>query len=1177
MFKRPQPGETEEDILRQQEEFLRSKAETSNLPPAATIVKVNSGNQNDHGMDQSEVQMDTSTTLQEQIDNTFEMIPSQINIGQIVEKSSNTCEKPTLVIFPKHAGFPQAARRKENLLAKGHKGSIFSQQIKRMKSNEIRIETEGESPSCSSSPVDVERKLEITENKQSDSIPTSFVVDEDLPCRSYILTGKDKEEIHRENMEVLHKMTEHQILEEREKLLSTMDPAIVAFLKSKRCHQEFKIHEDRTPTVSEKNKAAEEVNVEDIETTAEIVGHYKSDSWLHFDTIEANKLAWMKSVDIPKIKKNDPYEARFDFDGWLLPFSVPDIDEKNRILYHHGDEPGRPGYTLQELFQLCRSSVIQQKILALNTIANLLSLYQSGVYRDILELPIEQIFFVVRFCLDDNTPSILNSCVKAMRNLFYYVVDEICVDNLLTFGLEIVQPILAVDPKETEDDKTVNDQQLAETNLVKCLVRTEILTRIRYIINVVKPPLETIVYCLEILIRLARDSFFIAKEVFYYDNLMKSILNYFMPVVTSSFSISNTYGTPLVQAIKLVRILSSRSSKFASNFVNKYKIMDSLVSYLSSEDFSMNSNGLKLQIESLHLWSVFVHFELALDHFKVLQPILLRMLDFHVRNTSAVFYTSYVVQSHISALLNLISNVSKKDYVCILPYISLLIDPAMFKWTAQFGSQSEYSCGKLQIVSSLLHCFANLFRYKPTNVNLPVDEVETAIQNMITSEGFDVVTKHIEFSSNLLSTKEPQRSSANLKTLEAAIFDATDHIVPVLQRRSCIPFLTSLSEFIDSCECNKTRFVFLHHKNILRYLNLLQKADKFKLSENWFTRIESQLILNILKAAVSIQKEIDTQIFFEVAVKCLSTFNSEQKQDIEFILFNIIFSPRFYPSEVLMQNLGVSDQTSFLKVALDNVNDIFETYAYTLGLKKDLCDFTTNLCVDSSIGNIIPVDWVYSPIIMFYSSQQDKNTPLPEEQQSFFIKNCLRWLCTYEMYFPSLANNINTTDRFCRIACVFLGSDDLFLDQEVQTLMKLCLQSILNSNEKEINFNKPIQGLTNFQDFYTQILEQYQGVSYGNILFGNFILLPLAQKQDKKYRKILWSEYAGILQIFNVTESECLYPMEMFLEPLETDLSLLQCYRRTLQSGMVRKNSVLYTIASHHVKSLTTQNKIRPL
>lgn len=40
-----------------------------------------------------------------------------------------------------------------------------------------------------------------------------------------------------------------------------------------------------------------------------------------------------------------------------------DINEKNRALYHHGDEPDRPGYTLQELFQLSRQYIqkFQQK------------------------------------------------------------------------------------------------------------------------------------------------------------------------------------------------------------------------------------------------------------------------------------------------------------------------------------------------------------------------------------------------------------------------------------------------------------------------------------------------------------------------------------------------------------------------------------------------------------------------------------------------------------------------------------------------------------------------------------------------------------------------------------------------------------------------------------------------
>lgn len=62
--------------------------------------------------------------------------------------------------------------------------------------------------------------------------------------------------------------------------------------------------------------------------------------------------------------------------------------------------------------------------------------------------------------------------------------------------------------------------------------------------------------------------------------------------------------------------------------------------------------------------------------------------------------------------------------------------------------------------------------------------------------------------------------------------------------------------------------------------------------------------------------------------------------------------------------------------------------------------------------------------------------------------------------------------------------------------------------------------MSNFQDFYTQLLEQYQGVSYGDVLFGNVLLVPLAQKHNSQYRKTLWSEYMGAVQVFNVTPEQ---------------------------------------------------------
>jgi hypothetical protein len=57
--------------------------------------------------------------------------------------------------------------------------------------------------------------------------------------------------------------------------------------------------------------------------------------------------------------------------GFLLPYA-DDKFNVTQALHHHGEEPERPGYTLQELLKLSRSSLQQQRVLALTTLANIL-------------------------------------------------------------------------------------------------------------------------------------------------------------------------------------------------------------------------------------------------------------------------------------------------------------------------------------------------------------------------------------------------------------------------------------------------------------------------------------------------------------------------------------------------------------------------------------------------------------------------------------------------------------------------------------------------------------------------------------------------------------------------------------------------------------------------------------
>lgn len=71
--------------------------------------------------------------------------------------------------------------------------------------------------------------------------------------------------------------------------------------------------------------------------------------------LEKEKMQWMKDIpnELLKSKPGETYEARFDWKGVLLPYSLTESDE-NRELFLHSDDAQRPGYTIQELFRLAR-------------------------------------------------------------------------------------------------------------------------------------------------------------------------------------------------------------------------------------------------------------------------------------------------------------------------------------------------------------------------------------------------------------------------------------------------------------------------------------------------------------------------------------------------------------------------------------------------------------------------------------------------------------------------------------------------------------------------------------------------------------------------------------------------------------------------------------------------------
>lgn len=105
----------------------------------------------------------------------------------------------------------------------------------------------------------------------------------------------------------------------------------------------------------------------------------------------------------------------------------------------------------------------------------------------------------------------------------------------------------------------------------------------------------------------------------------------------------------------------------------------------------------------------------------------------------------------------------------------------------------------------------------------------------------------------------------------------------------------------------------------------------------------------------------------------------------------------------------------------------------------------------------------------------------------------------------------------------------------------------------------------NFESLYIAFLDQFQGTSYGNKTFGVLVLAPLAQRYNIKWRQMVWSEHVDCLVFVKCAEADLIGGLEDYLEPLETDRTLLKCYYQAINSNRLVPGSIPHRIATHHV------------
>ncbi|NWT00631.1 RPAP1 protein, partial [Mionectes macconnelli] len=1143
--------------------------------------------------------------------------------------------------------------------------------------------------------------------------------------RSCLITGKglgsqkseqEAEAIHKENLEKLRSMSEEEILQEQARLLAQLDPSLVAFLKSQRGNnegqkKELKIKQNRTEEFVESlpvsqhgigsSLSVQELGLEEsvrkednvkVEMTDDDLPVKPRKEWIHMDSVEFEKLEWMKDLPSPRQKKTkEGMQARFSLKGELIP---ADADLPTHLgLHHHGEEAERAGYSLQELFHLSRSQVTQQRTLALQVLGHIVQKAKAGEFSSslkgsVLRLLLDAGFlFLLRFSLDDSVDNVMAASVGALRALLVSLDDEKYLDWTFSWyqGMAAFPFVPSNEEEEEEEEEELNgpeksqdkklkdenkpDPDVARYDVVKGLLKTRIQHRLRYILEVVRPVPTVVLDILHILTHIARHSSEACSQLLDCPRLIETIVREFLPtqwdpqVAEPGFLLTSLHGVACASAMKFIRVLASGGRNATARLLNKFEVKSRLSRFIAEDPRDLllpREEAVRLSMEAFRLWAVAAGYGQGCDLYSDLYPVLVKILQSLPELLSACPRRSPMVElcvQRAAAVVTLLIHVTQTaGYAAELQAKlrsnnsedSEQIPPPPVAWNQVSGLQPFLETSLKKILQEVSHtetwqtlqplttaCVIYLGVYysacsQQPSVN-PVDCLEElerltsqVLQPLLSQPAIQSMWDSLRPCSALCNPLSCSPAPESVISISSLSCTGGKPPLTLVGSKSPFPFLTALLFLINGVThihkglTSKYSSV-LGFRGLKDYLHQSWQTGPPSVtpSSAWILRHEYHLQYFVLALARKMAGACPdytqhASLHHCVAMALLSRLLPGSEHLAHEVLLDLAFNPEFLPegkaggpeaadfSDIL--HLGTSAKLAqpgsatavfskvtrgaLLRESYQNLPAIRSCYlSHFVHLQPTLMRSQAsyqgrNYLIQSMLlpevrGPILPSDWPFFPLISLYNKVTNAEThgavlnSLPLDLINTVTWN-LQWVLLLETWRAKTLQSIPTAAKLARLMCVFLTGSDLFLEAPIHRytaalLSVYCQPKTLDS----LNLDAPLPGLASFHDLYINLLEQFEGVSFGDPLFGVFVLLPLQKRFSVHLRLSVFGEHTNILRALGVPLQQFPVPLERYTSPPEDNLNLLRLYFRTLVTGALRHTwcPVLYVVAVAHVNS----------
>ncbi|XP_037343044.2 RNA polymerase II-associated protein 1 isoform X2 [Pungitius pungitius] len=1236
-------------------------------------------------------------------------------LSRIVERDTSS----TPISLPAHTGmaFPKVMHRSGTssqvpLSSAAGKKSLFARELaaQRLKEGQTALRC---APEASHTPERREQNLPPDNSMETDQRGAAGHQPTAVTGAGRGVGGPDSSaestRIHRENQAKLQAMSQSEILLEQKKLLSQLDPKLVDFVRSRKAQSgpssassskqpqgenskhNFPLeNRNRQPVSSDAAllfKTPPEVEMEQEDEEEEVLPPpavtekdlllKPQKEWVNMDKLEPEKLEWMRDLPAPRKKgTNKAMQARFDFAGALIP---PTEDLPTHLgLHHHGEEPERAGYSLQELFLLSRSQLIRQRSLALGTLANILSKARAGEYRSVLKGSVVStvldagLLFLLRFALDDSVEAVMSAAVHALKALLVCEDDEECLDctfswfrGLASFPLlpsaqeeeeeEEQDEGLPESMKETAEEKEERktDHDVARQDVVKGLLKIKLLPRLRYILEVFRPSPPVVQDVLQILTRIARHSSISATQVLECPRLMETVLSEFLPAswtVPSSAVPQSVYGLPLAGALKLLRVLATSGRHACARLFNSLGVRERLPCLLSVEPAELlvePTEALRITTEAYRLWAVAAAYGQACQLYIDLYPGLAKTLQSVHAVLSLADPLLPLQLQRVLALLSLLTQVthtagchqelqtgmvSCQGEECPPPppvswghvtglQASLLGHLRGFVKDLDNPVQRDVSLvvipAYLTYLEAYYHQLSRQNCFKPVETLQEIERLASEILvPLMSHHAFQGLIDNLKSSSLVCNVQSDRLGPETAPSLPGLACPGWRDRPGVVSPNSPVPLLTALGLLLETITgihkglSNKFTSLLLSEP-VTSYLRSCSQAmPPLCHSRAWLVRHEHHLLYLLLRLAhrlVSIEPEVakHASLYHQVALVLLPWLLPGSEYLGHELLSTIIFNKDFIleahsggPEAVELGELKLQEEThqhtspslqtvgALLREAciqLPSIRGCFLTHLAHLEpsvLTSRDALLGRNPWISSHLlpeltGPSVPSDWPFLPLVSLYERtglSEGGGLEVEDLPQGALqaVTHCLQWLLLLEVWREEALKVILPVAKLARLSCVFLCSSDLFLERPVQKLTWGLFRLLTRRSRLDsLDLNVPPPGLASFQDLYSALLSQFEAVSFGDRLFGCWLLLPLQRRYSATMRLAVFGEHVGMLRSLGVTLAQLSIPIERFTSPPEDSLPLLHLYFRSLVTGTLKPCwcPVLYVVTLSHVNA----------